>query len=451
MKARKVTVCDVIDYRLKQDENSSTTILYVNLGWSQEIHNKVCHLHELISIRGINRGLYLHDFDAIRKSDYYQNLKAKLKQDVNLNGFAYFYFTMVTDDINNLELTTLEKQEEQFKYEEFLPNFNILLAVRRWQEEKNPENKTKLNLKLREALNARGNLPIQCKHYLNLRGVNLAGADLSMTNLEYIDLTGALLNNCNLNETVINGSCLDGADLSHSTFIGLVLPFRTTTLTDSTAKNACFDHAKVEGACWDKSQFTGSSFKNAIVSGVTFNPSDLDHCDFTNAILRMDENDQCTLRHVNLVGCSFVCKDLNSVKMWDEIIFPPHAFTCVTRFSNVLDNINERIMLQINSSNKNQHEKSSLRKSYQWRIAGNMIERVNNSMLANDDKIACINAALDHDIFMPESYYSQLAYRAERSVYAFFAMGSREYFAIDSTRILEDARDRLLSNRNRNW
>jgi uncharacterized protein YjbI with pentapeptide repeats len=437
MKARSVSTYDANTHRVEQSERFGN-VLIVNLGWSQEIHREVSHLHEIMSINDINRGLYVQDYDAIRKSDYYQTLKTKLKQG-DLKGFEYFYYTMVTDEINTLELSALENLEEQFKYEEFLPNFNIVLAIRRWQEEKNPVRKNELNLRLREALNACNILPANYRHYLNLRGVNLAGADLGLTNLGYADLSGALLTHCNLSGARINGSCLDDAELSHSTLTA-------SYMTDASAKHAYFDHVEVEGACWDNSNFSVSSFNSALINGVSFNNSQLDDCDFTDATLRMVANDQCTLRRVNLTGCTFSCDDPRSVKLWGETIFSSQAFASVSRFRHELDAINEHIMCQVYPSHNAKQDASSQRATYQSLVVGNLLDQLNHLSLSSDEKIALINAAIEHEIFMPEGYYSQLAYRAEKSIYGFFSTGSRKYFATDAVSRLEDARDSLLSN-----
>lgn len=435
MKARKIT--DYIQASRVEKYEDAPQVIAITLDWMHDIHERAFFLHQMSSIEESNRSLF-YTFNGFRKYDsYYKNLIAKLQQGTKLEGFEYFYFTLVTENINHLELAALENLEEQFKYEEFLPNFNILLAVRRWQEETDPEKKSQLNQKLREAFNERGNLPLNRKHDLNLRGVNLAGADLSMTNLEYVDFTDAILNHCDFNGAIINGSCLDGADLSHSTFTG--------TLTYTRAEHACFDDVKVENACWDQSQFTGSSFKNAVIDGVTFNKSRLDECDFTNAILRMYENNSCLLRKVNLIGCTIFLNDLDTVTIWGEKIFHPDAFTSVDRFREELNGVNERIMLPIHSSNKNQPEKSALIRCWQTWIASNLLEQIEESTLGNDDKIAFINAALDHDIFMPENYVTQLAYRAERSIYALFATNKRECFTTFAIRSLEHGRDRFLA------
>ena len=159
----------------------------------------------------------------------------------------------------------------------------------------------------------------------NLRGINLAGRDISTARMPYADLTGANLSGAfvmslnlasanlagaNLSKAYggwlfLNGANLEGVNLTnaslvHSNFDAYVAEngfmrvnlerstLISATLRGSTFENARLDRTSARGANFEDSNFVNASIQNADLSGANFQGSDLSNSNFSGSTLGSD-------------------------------------------------------------------------------------------------------------------------------------------------------------------
>ena len=147
----------------------------------------------------------------------------------------------------------------------------------------------------------------------NLRGINLAGRDISTARMPFADLTGAnlsgayvmSLNFASANLTKANLSkarggwlFLNGATLEGANLAGAYLP--SSNFDAYVAENGTI-RANLQGANLDAATFRGSTFENA-----NFAKANARGADFRDSLLV-----GAVLRDCNLVGANFVGTILN--------------------------------------------------------------------------------------------------------------------------------------------
>jgi uncharacterized protein YjbI with pentapeptide repeats len=159
----------------------------------------------------------------------------------------------------------------------------------------------------------------------NLRGINLAGRDISTARMPYADLTGANLSGAfvmslnlasanlagaNLSKAYggwlfVNGANLEGANLTnaslvHSNFDAYVaengfmrVNLEGATLTSATLRGSTFEQARLDRtsarlANFEDSNFANASIQNADLAGANFQGSDLFNANFSGSTLGSD-------------------------------------------------------------------------------------------------------------------------------------------------------------------
>lgn len=159
----------------------------------------------------------------------------------------------------------------------------------------------------------------------NLRGINLAGRDISTARMPFADLTGANLSGAfvmslnfasanlvraNLSKMFggwlfFNGANLEGANLSgtylpSSNFDAYVAEngmvrvnlqganLDSATLRSSTFENADLNKVSAKGANFQDSLFVGANLRNANLTGASFEGATLSHANFSGSTLGSD-------------------------------------------------------------------------------------------------------------------------------------------------------------------
>jgi len=406
------------------------------------------------TIEGRNKRL-----DALerrRNSEYFLNLKAKLENNEKLTPGEYYYFAMVTDDVNKLNIKALETMTIWFDNENFTANLDILIAARRWQETRNPVAKSTYNRELREALINRGSRRTHVNMYLNLRGINLSGADLSMVSLDYADLANANLSYCNLYDTQFHLSDLDNADLSNPDCVRPDLEGRMEqgpVIVCSRARNARLDFMKATNITWSESDFTGSSIQCTEINSGIFDNTIFDECDFTSSRLHFSNKSQdcfCSFKSADVSFCELVNINYDRMDFTGATMLDTEAFINTRKLGAALNLLNEATMQSIKTTDKSDWWRTSQIDAYQKTVAANIIYHLDRSEMREIEKAAFIESVLDHSLFAPDTFASRLAYRAERNIYTLFSSQPHEYYATNAVSLLEAARDRMLASENRN-
>ena len=147
----------------------------------------------------------------------------------------------------------------------------------------------------------------------NLAGARLSGANLPGANLIEADLTGADLSGANLHKAMLADANLSKAKASGA------------DLTDAHIGDATLDHADfsgtdLTGAYLGKPSLYETNFTGANLSAVSFSEAVLFSTDFTEANLRgtdfTGEFRSSVLDHVNLTGADLTGADLLRVILW---------------------------------------------------------------------------------------------------------------------------------------
>ncbi len=400
----------------------------------------------------VTRDKYFTHLYQERLSEYYLSLQDKLDKNEKLLAGEYYYYAMVTDNVNKLNVTALKRMSETYHIQNFDANLRVLIAAREWQEATEALSKNECMTELRQALEARGCLRrANCEMFLNLHGINLSGADLSMSSLDYMDLGNANLSHANLYSTGIHFSNLDHANLSNADCVRPDLKGRMEDAPNirlTLARDACFDGMVAPNLDWRESDFSGSSFKNAVIGYGLFTKTVFDHCDFTNGILSFSTSyptEKCSLRFINLEGGKLANVDYTSVDLSGAKFMPYTAFSNAESLIAALDIINTEVMEKLRTKDTSEWYRTSQINSFQMMMADNILYHLSHLSLGHTEKANIIEAALDHDLFLPEKYLQQLAFRTERNIYSFFTAQSHESYATEAVKMLEIARDEELT------
>lgn len=397
------------------------------------------------------RDKYFAFLDQVRASAYYQALQEKFNKNEKLTANEYYYFAMVTDDVSKLNLTALQSMTKTHYIYNFEANLDVLRAARAWQDATSAEEKHEINKQLKEALERRGNIRrANCEMFLNLRGINLSGADLSMTAFDYTDLGNANISQAKLYGTGFHYTRLDHADLSNADCVRPDLKGRMEegpNIRSSTAKNACFDHMIAPNLDWRDNDFTGSSFKNADIGYGNFSNTIFDYCDFTKGKLRFSGSyitNDCSMKFANLITGKLIDVDYSKVDLTGAKFMPFTSFSDAEALSAALNTINQDVMIKLRTQDTSAWYRTSQIHSFQMLMAGTILMHLGKLSLGPLEKSNIIDAVLSHDLFLPEKYIHQLAFHAERNIYSFFSSQTHEAYASDAVKMLEAGRDDLL-------
>lgn len=396
------------------------------------------------------RDNFLAHLNDVRKSAYYRSLKDKFVLNEKLLPGEYIYFALTTDNVNLLNPEALRVITDYYEVPEFTANINILTALRDWQNADNQKTKAVYNALLCDLLNQRAES--DSVTFLNLRHAMLSGAELSLTKLNYTDLGAADLSHCHMNNTRFICSNLDGADMSHATSQSADKKNKGFDIKSSLARNACFDAVNAQNIDWGMSDFTGSSFRGAVVGYGTFAGTKFNRANFKGASLRISRNNQgqFSLREANLIDCKLVGQDYTKIDLTGATIFADATFSSVRNLVDQLDDINDGTLEKIKERESSEKFKSEQTNALQQVVAKNIIRHLDKSDLGVDEQVEMYNAAIEHDLFQPNSFFARLANNADRSI---FSLGNTIFgdaeqystaYATKALELLERARDSLL-------
>lgn len=441
-------LCSLFSYDDNKERNRQSGQKLDALVFASHIHH---HGDEKAAMA---RNKYFAYLNNERASEYYQSLQAKLDNNEKLLASEYYYFAMTTDNVSKLNVTALQRMSEMHHIQNLDHNISVLILARAWQDTTDPTEKKSVNDLLRQALENRGNLRrANCEMFLNLHGINLSGADLSMSCLDFIDLGNADLSNCNLYDTIFHFSNLDYANLSNPDCVRPDLKGRIEQgpcIRFSSVKNACFDHMTAPNVNWSDSDFTGSSFKNAKIGHGNFTETIFDHCDFSSSVLSFTNSYErkSSLKFANLMNAQLVHADYASLDLTGAQLMPYTAFSDAQSLCAALDIINAEVMKKLRTLDTSEWHRTSQINSFQKMMAENIIFHLGHLSFSHMAKAFIIESALEHELFLPEKYLHQLAFRAERNIYSFFSNQTHEAYATEAVKMLELARDDELQEDN---
>lgn len=299
--------------------------------------------------------------NKIRNTKYYQGLHDKLQNKEKLVLSEYLYYALTTTHINDLSVELLEAVTKRHDDHGFLPNLEILIAARKWQDETDPVKKDERNAQLRKTLNKRGYHHREGRprpeHYLNLHGINLAGADLTCISLDYTDLENANLSETRLSHAHIVKSCLNRANFSKASSVspGTKMSESATKIEASMALEACFDEFNADNIGLTHSDFSGSSFRNAHLGiGISRDAAPVitfDYADFSNAVIHFmphhpaEQDIAVNMRFCNLVNTEMKDAPYERIDFEGAKFITDQALTAKDDFKQKLDEVN-RLLLQ---------------------------------------------------------------------------------------------------------
>jgi len=143
---------------------------------------------------------------------------------------------------------------------------------------------------------------------VNVRHVDLSGANLAEANLEdadasSADLRRARLTGANLARLRAIGACLAGADLSY------VRATRSEFQAADVA-NACFEGALLAGSSFLRAKLAGARFTRANLKHADLTAAEIEGADFSQADFRGAKLAGLVLRFAEFRGCSFCFADM---------------------------------------------------------------------------------------------------------------------------------------------
>lgn len=348
--------------------------------------------------------------ETCRTSAYFFGLKNKIEKKEKLVLSEYLYYALTTDDVNTVSIELLEAATKLEDYHGFQNNLQVLLTARKWQEAKDPEEKTALNIKLRKDLTHRGfhhreGSP-RCEYYLNLHGINLAGAELNFVSLDFTDLGDANLSSCNLGYSHIMYSNLNHANLSnaHAHSPGQSLTESLTKIEHTIAMDANFDGFKSDNISLKNSDFTGSTFTNADISiGISHDHDatvTFDFVDFNGSNVHfvsqreIEKHIFTNLRFANLTNCRIGNADYNRIDCAGAIMLPLTAFSDHQQFKLALEQAMQRFTQSSTIDEISQKVKDARLLSMKQCIATILLAQLDELALNTSEKIDLINIAL---------------------------------------------------------
>src|SRR3990167_6268850 len=363
------------------------------------------------------RDKYFTFLDHVRKSEYFRSLKSKFLMNERLLPGEYMYFALTTDNVSLLDPSALRAMGDYFEVKQLNPGIEVLIALREWDNAKDPKNKIACNKNLRNALQERARATTGT--FLNLHGADLSGAEFRMANLDHVDLGGANFSRANLFNTSFIYSNLDGADLSYSTCISAnKKDIRGFHIKSSLARNACLDAINVPNIDWVMSDFTGASFKGAVIGSGSFESSKFNGADFHGSTLHFGDNHRgtCSLKEANLIECKLVRPDYSKLELTGAKLFADATFTSIKRLLDQLDNMDADVLEKIKDGKSSSALKTQQITAFQNIVARNIIYHLAKSDFSPDRKVDLYNVAIKHDLFQPNSFFARLANNADRSI-----------------------------------
>ena len=173
----------------------------------------------------------------------------------------------------------------------------------------------------------------------NLKNANLKNAHCINANFDSTDLRNANLERANLSEAIFESGTLEGARLEEVVAINAV--FSETNISNANLNNANLESCEFTGGA-NVLDFSESTFVNANLQKATFIGVDLTNADFTDASMQMCYMDDTGLVNVELTGANithmFIDLDTVNTNMtsFDNVIGYDTIFTVVEEYNEFM-------------------------------------------------------------------------------------------------------------------
>lgn len=417
--------------------------------------------HDIDHSKIEKRNKYYAEMVKFRLSPYFLQIKARFGQHQKLVPAEMYFYAMATDDVSKLQVEVLREVSYYYHDFAFESNFNVLLCALQWQNETTDAAKLSLCIELRKRFIERVSRfahKNDIVHWLNLRGINLTGADLTAAQLHYIDFEVSNLSASKLGGAQFECCILDGANLSNSScYSDESDSVCGPSIGRSSARGTCFDRMSAFNddswsmIHWDHSDFTGASFRDATIGPVSFCKSVLDHADIENGVVMFGRgiDDDCSMHQASLIGAVLHGTDFKFLEPSTKFLSDD-----VLLSTDVLSD--ELTQLSVRFSQKSEKYMSDPRKVEQLaalsiKLANSLVYQLDKSNLSDDEKIELLNYAIQQSIFQPEGVSKWMAntasryYQAASSMFSSSGNQHHEYHTTPAIEILEGARDVCLT------
>jgi uncharacterized protein YjbI with pentapeptide repeats len=403
---------------------------------------------------------YFSFLNKVRNSAYFLSLKNKFERDIKLSPGEYMYFALTTDDVNQLHPQALREMTNSYAVNKFTANIHVLIAALEWQQADGKDEFIACNEELKDALNARGSVRSHCEMFLNLHGMNVAGADLCMTNLDYVDLGNAELSHANLYDTGFHFSNLDHADLSYPDCVRPDLKGRMEkgpTIKHCSARHAQFNGMDAPNIDWQDSDFTSSTFENANIGPGCFTNAIFNDTDFKNGKLDFARNymtNHCSLKGADFSTGKIIGADYSKLDLIDTKIFKDDVFANSESLQQALDALNHDLLDPIRNTQANEEYIETEITARKIVVADSLIDQIAQlNEVSNAEKAGLLDLALDHNVVQPEKLVFRMANTVDRSMYnvgaTFFnQLPHHAGYTTAAMQKLEAARDQLIEQSN---
>lgn len=386
------------------------------------------------------RDACLANLAQCKQSNYFQSLARRLNNHEKLVPAEYMLYALITDNVNNLDLTLLQGISEHCN-NAFSSHIHVLIAMREWQTAAGITEKKNACNKFISALNARNH-----DLFLNLRGANLSGANLTSADFNFTNLDNADLSHTEMDNTRIHFSSLNHANLScinHPAKRGLTA---APTIFYTTAQNSCFDGVSFAAPRWEHADFTGASFKHVHLSDAHFQNTLFDKADFNGSAIKLaplPPKAFCSFKEAHLAEAVLIAADFKNIDITEANLIGEDDLQCA------LDKIQEKtlkICALPDADECNLPEKIRHRQNI---IAENLIHHLNQLNPGADEMIEYLEIALEHPLFQPQSLIEKMTNDADRVFHFVEAslFGKHRHHDIYQTKamkMLETAMDRII-------
>lgn len=412
------------------------------------------------------REKYSNNMARLRQSPYYLDIKRRIDNQQSVVPAEYMYYALTTDNVSTLDLQSLREISDYYHYFAFSGYIRILICALKCQEETNPAAKADLHEQLKNALYER-----RCAnklYYLNLRGVNLSEVILDNAELNYSDLTCAKFSKSNMFSTEFRNSILDHADFSDvscqkyrydGVYVYMYIP---PAFESSSIRFACFDRFNQYGETveepafnnWRRSDFSGSSFRQAKIVVGSLEGSKFDFAIFADSVIKVLFNLD---KSISMEGASLVrtsiqgiydfdwlkpgIKILSDDNMHDPLSFKSGLYAFYSWCSNLV----------MADTNLIAEKKGQMLLDVKDRMAACILNQVSKSDLTDREKADLLSIAIGEDVFKSDdeversSYYNKVPSLLISGITQLFADNSRptETRKLAAAILLENERDRL--------
>ena len=277
--------------------------------------------------------------------------------------------------------------------------YTIQLAALRWKTDRNPD-------ELLDCLKRRG-YDRDDTYFLNLRGIDLSGMNISGRSLVFVDLENAMLFRTRMDSSSIRYANLTNARLNDTDATKLRLIGCQGSKTNFA--RARLIEPYIAGCEFDEAIFPGTKLKAAQLDKTVFKK-----CDFATSKIKLATNklSMFTLKKCKLINATLQNLTHASIAAQSNGFLPDSAFTTELLMNTALDEVAVTLPLP-----ENQQE--SEMELYQVLIADSIIARCKKLEMAPDIQIELLKTAMNHRLFTPTSPIDKFLNSASNQLYKF--------------------------------